>query len=98
MINYCTFRRKINGTFIANFFKKAIMKIPALLMASLLAVGVSAQTTKPATKAKRPVKKVKKIAPVPESPEKPKPIPPGAIAKKDTVRIKGFSCPACGKG
>lgn len=74
------------------------MKIPALLMASLLAVGVSAQTTKPVTKTKKPAKKVKKVAPSPESPEKPKPIPTGAIAKKDTVRIKGFSCPACGKG
>lgn len=69
------------------------MKIPTLLMASLLAVGVSAQTTKPAAKTKKTVKKVKKVAPVPESPEKPKP-----IAKKDTVRIKDFSCPACGMG
>ncbi|WP_160139546.1 hypothetical protein [Chryseobacterium sp. c4a] len=74
------------------------MKIPALLMASLLAVGVSAQSTKPATKTKKPVKKVKKVAPIPESPEKPKPITPKAVAKRDTVRIKGFSCPACGKG
>ncbi len=35
------------------------MKIPVLLMTSLLAVGVSAQTAKP-VQTKKPVKKVKK--------------------------------------
>ncbi|WP_347217257.1 hypothetical protein [Chryseobacterium sp.] len=74
------------------------MKIPALLMASLLAVGVSAQTAKPAAKNKKTVKKVKKVAPAPESPEKPKPTNPKAIVKRDTVKLNGFSCPACGMG
>jgi hypothetical protein len=74
------------------------MKIPVALMASLLAVGVSAQTTKSAAKAKKPVKKVKKIAPAPESPERPKPTTPKAVAKKDTVVLSHFSCPACGMG
>ncbi len=37
------------------------MKIPALLMASLMAVGVSAQTTKSAAKSKKQVKKVKRL-------------------------------------
>lgn len=74
------------------------MKIPALLMASLLAVGVSAQTTKPATQTKKPVKKVKKVAPAPQSPEKPKPTTPKAIVKRDTVKLSGHSCPACGMG
>lgn len=74
------------------------MKIPALLMASLLAVGVSAQTTKPAAKTKKPVKKVKKVAPAPESPEKPKPTTPKAVVKKDTIVLNQFSCPACGMG
>ncbi|SHM90805.1 hypothetical protein SAMN05444360_12127 [Chryseobacterium carnipullorum] len=36
------------------------MKIPALVMASLLAVSVSAQTTKPVKKAKKPASKIKK--------------------------------------
>ncbi|WP_336960442.1 hypothetical protein [Chryseobacterium contaminans] len=74
------------------------MKIPALLMASLLAVGVSAQTTKPAAKTKKPVKKVKKVAPVTENPGKPTPTTPKAIVKKDTVKLSHFSCPACGMG
>lgn len=74
------------------------MKIPTVLMASLLAVGISAQTTKPVTKSKKPVKKVRKVAPAPESPEKPKPITPKAIAKQDTIKLRQFSCPACGMG
>lgn len=74
--------------------KKAIMKIPTLLMASLLAVGVSAQSTKPDVKSKKPVKKVKKLAPMPENP---KPTTPKKIVKRDTVRIQSY-CPACGMG
>lgn len=74
------------------------MKIPTLLMASLVAAGVSAQTAKPATKTKKPVKKVRKTAPAPESPEKPKPTTPKAVVKKDTVVLNHFSCPACGMG
>ncbi|MDN3693534.1 hypothetical protein QWZ06_15195 [Chryseobacterium tructae] len=73
------------------------MKIPALLMASLLAVGVSAQSTKPATKTKKPVKKVKKVAPIPESSEKPKPTTPKAVVKRDTTKLQP-RCPACGMG
>lgn len=73
------------------------MKIPALLMASLLAVGVSAQSTKPAAKTKKPVKKVKNIK-APETPEKPKPVTPRVIVKKDTTVRTPFNCPACGMG
>lgn len=64
------------------------MKIPALLMASLLAVGASAQTTKPTVKkAKKPINKTKKV-----TASKP-------IAKKDTVvKYLGGNCPACGMG
>ncbi|REC63907.1 hypothetical protein DRF65_04185 [Chryseobacterium pennae] len=67
-------------------------------MASLLAAGVSAQTTKPVSKTKKPVKKVRKVAPASESPEKPNPTTPKAIVKKDTIKLNGFSCPACGMG
>lgn len=73
------------------------MKIPTLLMASLLAVGVSAQTTKPATNTKKPVKKVKKAV-IKETPEKPKPGTPKVIAKKDTMVRLPHGCPACGMG
>lgn len=73
------------------------MKIPVLLITSLLAVGVSAQTAKP-VQTKKPVKKVKKAAPIPESPEKPKPVTHKAIVKKDSMKISHFSCPACGMG
>lgn len=75
------------------------MKIPTLLMVSLLAVGVSAQTTKPTshTNTKKPVKKVKKIVD-PETPGKPKPANPKKIVKKDTIVRTPFNCPACGMG
>ncbi|CAM2983507.1 hypothetical protein DRF59_10290 [Chryseobacterium flavum] len=73
------------------------MKIPALLMASLLAAGVSAQTAKPVTKTKKPIKKVKKTL-TGETPEKPKPGEPKIIAKKDTVLRLPQGCPACGMG
>lgn len=64
------------------------MKIPALLMASLFAAGLSAQTTKPVVKkSSKPVKKIKKA-----TPSKP-------IAKKDSVaKFSGHNCPACGMG
>ncbi len=74
------------------------MKIPSLLMASLLAVGVSAQTTKPATKTKKPVKKVKKVAVVRDTAEKPKPGKPKGIVRKDTLVLSEYGCPACGMG
>jgi hypothetical protein len=69
------------------------MKIPALLMAGLLTVSLSAQTTTPTVKkTKKSVKKVRKTE-VHKSKE-PKP-----IAKKDTIlRGLGNSCPACGMG
>ncbi|NIF06098.1 hypothetical protein F3J23_11670 [Chryseobacterium sp. Tr-659] len=72
------------------------MKIPALLMASLLTAGVSAQSTKPLPKNKKPEKKVKKAAD-PE-PEKPKPGKTKTIVKKDTLVLRGYGCPACGMG
>lgn len=74
------------------------MKIPALLMASLLAVGVSAQTTKPTTKTKKPVKKVKKVTAASDTAEKPKPGKPKVIVRKDTMVLNGHGCPACGMG
>ncbi|MEF9478666.1 hypothetical protein OWR28_14040 [Chryseobacterium sp. 1B4] len=73
------------------------MKIPAILMASLLAVGVSAQTTKPVTKTKKPVKKVK-IAAASDTVEKKKPGSPKPAVKKDTLVLHGYGCPACGMG
>ncbi|KAB1228756.1 MNIO class RiPP chryseobasin precursor ChrA [Chryseobacterium viscerum] len=73
------------------------MKIPTLLMASLLAVGVSAQTTKPANKEKKPAKKSKKTA-ITETPGKPKPGTSTVIVKKDSVIPRGHGCPACGMG
>lgn len=73
------------------------MKIPLVLMASLLAAGVYAQTAKPADKTKKTVKKVKKVA-VTETPEKPKPGKPAVIVKKDSVVPRGHGCPACGMG
>ncbi|MGN7864308.1 MNIO class RiPP chryseobasin precursor ChrA [Chryseobacterium sp. 22458] len=73
------------------------MKIPALLMASLVAVGVSAQTTKPAAKSKKPVKKVKKVVAT-DTTEKPKPGKPKPIVKKDTLVLGEHGCPACGMG
>lgn len=74
------------------------MKIPALLMASLLAVGVSAQTTKSAAKTKKPVKKVKKVAAIRDTTEKPKPGKTTPVIKKDTLVLSGNNCPACGMG
>ncbi|MDR4954488.1 hypothetical protein REB14_20080 [Chryseobacterium sp. ES2] len=73
------------------------MKIPAILMASLLAVGVSAQTTKPETKTKKPVKKVKKATST-DTVEKKKPGTPKPVVKKDTLVLRGHGCPACGMG
>ncbi|AZA83317.1 hypothetical protein C1637_21700 [Chryseobacterium lactis] len=73
------------------------MKIPVIIMASLLAVGVSAQTTKPVSKTKKPVKKVRKAAD-PETPAKPKPTTPKVLTKKDTLVRAPFNCPACGMG
>ncbi|WP_442879166.1 MNIO class RiPP chryseobasin precursor ChrA [Chryseobacterium sp. CP-77] len=73
------------------------MKIPAILMASLLAVSVSAQTTKPETKAKKPVKKIKKATSA-DTVEKKKPGTPKPIVKKDTLVLREYGCPACGMG
>lgn len=73
------------------------MKIPAILMASLLAVGVSAQTTKPNVKVKKPIKKVKKAA-APDTIEKKKPGTPKPVVKQDTLVLRGHGCPACGMG
>jgi hypothetical protein len=73
------------------------MKIPAILMASLLAVGVSAQTTRPAAKTKKLVKKVKKVA-ASDTAEKKKPGTPKPVVKKDTLVLHGYGCPACGMG
>jgi len=70
------------------------MKVPALVMASLLAVSVSAQTTKPVKKVKKPVSKIKKA-------ESPKPIKTAETKfapKKDSVFRGGGGCPACGMG
>lgn len=92
------FRLEINGTFIANFLKKAIMKIPTLLMASLLAVGVSAQNTQSPAKTKKPIKKVRKVANS-DTTKKPKPTTtPKVIVRKDTVIHNPRNCPACGMG
>ena len=73
------------------------MKIPVALMASLLAVSVSAQSTKPEAKAKKPIKKVKRAA-APDTVEKKKPGNPKPIIKKDTLVLRGHGCPACGMG
>lgn len=70
------------------------MKVPALVMASLLAVSVSGQTTKPVKKAKKPVSKVKKA----ESPKPVKTADTKFVPKKDTVLLSGGGCPACGMG
>ncbi|PIF45557.1 hypothetical protein CLU96_2566 [Chryseobacterium sp. 52] len=73
------------------------MKIPALVMASLMAVSVSAQTTKPVKKVNKPVSKIKKA-------ESPKPIKTAEtkhvpnVSKKDSVLKYGGGCPACGMG
>lgn len=72
-----------------------VMKIPAVLMASLLAVGVAGQTSKPVSKnIKKPVKKVRK-AEVTKNSEK----APPKIVKRDTLpRLNAHYCPACGMG
>ncbi|WP_326983964.1 hypothetical protein VUJ46_05325 [Chryseobacterium sp. MYb264] len=69
------------------------MKIPALLMASLVTVSVSAQTTKPVSKKGKKIVKKEKTA---QAPTKAQPAQP--IAKKDTVIRRGGYCPACGMG
>ncbi|KXH81097.1 hypothetical protein AU378_15340 [Chryseobacterium kwangjuense] len=74
--------------------KRNVMKIPALVMASLLAVSVSAQTTKPVKKVKKPVKKVKKAEPVKTK----ETAQTKFVPKKDTILGHGGGCPACGMG
>lgn len=69
------------------------MKIPALVMASLLAVSVSGQTTKSIKKGTKSVKKVKKM----DSPKTVK-AEPVKVVKKDSVVRHGGACPACGMG
>lgn len=73
------------------------MKIPAILMASLLAAGVSAQTSKANTKTKKPVKRIKKTN-FSDTLEKKKPGAPKPVVKKDTLVLRGYGCPACGMG
>ncbi|CEJ71645.1 hypothetical protein SAMN05421866_2665 [Chryseobacterium oranimense] len=70
------------------------MKVPALVMASLLAVSVSGQTTKPVKKVKKPVAKIKKA----ESPKTIKTAETRFVPKKDTILRGGGACPACGMG
>ncbi|WP_265130930.1 MNIO class RiPP chryseobasin precursor ChrA [Chryseobacterium oranimense] len=70
------------------------MKVPALVMASLLAVSVSGQTTKPVKKVKKPVVKIKKA----ESPKTIKTAETRFVPKKDTILRGGGACPACGMG
>ncbi|KFE98939.1 MNIO class RiPP chryseobasin precursor ChrA [Chryseobacterium luteum] len=70
------------------------MKIPALVMASLLAVSVSGQTTKPVKKVKKPVSKIKKT----ESPKSVKTAETKFVPKKDTILRGSGNCPACGMG
>lgn len=74
--------------------KRNVMKIPALVMASLLAVSVSAQTTKPVKKVKKPVKKIKKAEPVRSKDT----AHTKFVPKKDTILKLGGGCPACGMG
>lgn len=69
------------------------MKIPALVMASLLAVSVSGQSTKPVKKGSKPVKKIRKA----DSPKTVK-ADPKHVVKKDTILKYGGGCPACGMG
>ncbi len=75
-----------------HFNKYYHMKIPALIMASLVTVAVTAQTTKPVVKTtKKTVKKTGKVKITKVNHTQP-------IAKKDTViRSHGY-CPACGMG
>lgn len=67
------------------------MKIPAALMVSLLAVSLSAQTTKPVTKKVKKTKKNHTSAVVKKAPAK-------AAVKKDTLAHHSGYCPACGMG
>ncbi|WPO81265.1 hypothetical protein SD427_10875 [Chryseobacterium sp. JJR-5R] len=68
------------------------MKIPALLMASLFTVSVTAQATRPVIKTtKKTVKKSGKIKAA--RIKNPQP-----TAKKDTVVVSHGYCPACGMG
>lgn len=68
------------------------MKIPVLLMASLLTAAVTAQTTKPLAKTtKKTVKKSGKVITTKVNHTQP-------IAKKDTVIRNYRYCPACGMG
>lgn len=71
--------------------RKQIMKIPALLLASLITVSTAAQSTKPVTKtSKKVTKKVTKTTVDPSTKSQP-------IAKKDTVKRRDV-CVACGMG
>jgi len=72
------------------------MKIPVVLMASLLAVGVSGQTSKPGSKnVKKPVKKVRKV----QAAQSPKQDPVKPAKFKDSItRHNSHYCPACGMG
>lgn len=63
-------------------------------MASLLAVSVSAQITKPVKKVKKPVKKIKKAEPVRSKDT----AHTKFVPKKDTILKLGGGCPACGMG
>lgn len=63
-------------------------------MASLLAVSVSAQTTKPVKKVKNTVKKIKKAEPVRSKDT----AHTKFVPKKDTILKLGGGCPACGMG
>lgn len=67
------------------------MKIPALLLASLFTVSISAQSTKPVAKTpKKTIKKVTKTKTLQANESQP-------VAKKDTVKRK-WVCVACGMG
>ncbi|NML71722.1 hypothetical protein HHL23_18245 [Chryseobacterium sp. RP-3-3] len=70
------------------------MKIPALVMASLMAISVSGQTSKPVKKAKKSVTKVKKA----DSPKSVKTAETKFVPKRDTILRSGGNCPACGMG
>lgn len=70
------------------------MKIPALVMASLMAVSVSGQTSKPVKKVKKPVTKVKKA----DSPKSVKTAETKYVPKRDTILRNVGNCPACGMG
>lgn len=80
------------GILIDGTLKMIHMKIPAALMVSLLAVSLSAQTTKPITKkVKKTTKRNHTSAVVKKAPAK-------ATVKKDTIAHHSGYCPACGMG